>query len=146
MKETKLPIKSMADLKRERRRLKAEIAEHELFLKEDIAAFKESLKPINAVSKFVSKFVSSGGDHTMMNRWVDTAVTFALRNVVLSRAGWITKMVVPILARKYANNKLEENKVDIVETVRGWLHKLRDKRSKEQTNGYYDRTTADINL
>lgn len=146
MKETKLPIKSLADLKRERRRLKAEIAEHELLMKEDVAAFKETLQPLHAASKFVGKFVGSGHERTALNGIVDTAVTFALRNVVLARAGWLTKIVVPIIARKYANAKLDENKADIVDTVRGWLQKFRDKRSKQHTNGYYDRTTADIDL
>jgi len=141
-----LPIKSIADLKRERRRLKAEIAEHELILKEDVAGFKDSLKPLNAVSKVVSKFFVAGDDRNVTNKWVDAAVTFALRNVVLSRAGWVTKLVVPMIARNYANNKLQENKADIVDTLRGWLHKLQDKRNKVPANGYYDRTTADIDL
>jgi hypothetical protein len=141
----KNPIKSMEDLKVERRRLIAEIAEKELLLKADVAAAREMLKPINLVSHTAAKFVTSE-DHTVLNKWVNTVVTSVLRNLVLARSGWIVKTIVPILVRNYANHKLEENKVDIVETLRGWLHKLRDKTNKHATNGYYDRSTADTNV
>ena len=146
MKETKLPIKSMADWKRERRRLKAEIAEHELLMREDVAAFKESLRPLNAASSLVSKFVTSGDQQSMLNHWLKTGVTFALRNVVLAKAGWFTKLVVPLIASNYANHKIDENKANIVGTVRNWLHKVQNRRHKSQGNRYYDRSTADTNF
>ena len=137
-------IKSMNDLKAERRRLKAEIAEKEQLLKSDFDGFQEAIKPLHVVSGFLSKFVVAK-DKDLLNTGIESALSFVLKNVVLARAGWLTKLVVPYVAKKYAGNKITENKADIVHTVREWLHRLQEKR-RAKTNGHYDRSTADIDF
>jgi len=134
----------MNDLKAERRRLKADIAEKEQLLKADYAGFQDAIRPLQVATNVLSKFVVSK-DKDMISTGIETALSFVLRNVVLSRAGWLTKMVVPYVAKKYAANKLADNKADLVHTMRDWLHKLQDKR-RQKMNGHYDRSTADINL
>jgi hypothetical protein len=135
----------MNDFHAERRRLKAAIAEKESLMKADVDSLKQTLKPVNMAINYVAKFTSSKDKDSPLNKGVESAVTYLLRNVVLARAGWITKIVVPIIARNYASNKLTENKADIVHTVREWLHKFQEKR-RAKMNGHYDKSTADINI
>ena len=137
-------VKSMNDFHAERRRLKAAIAEKESLMKADVDALKEKLQPVNIAINYAAKFTSSK-DKNFLNTGLETALTYVLRNVVLARAGWITKIIVPIIARNYASNKLTENKADIVHTVRDWLHKFQEKR-RAKANGLYDRSTADIDF
>lgn len=146
-------IKSMEDYRMERRRLKATIAEKELLLRADINEIQELMKPVKAASKFVGNFITSKdkNEKDLIDKGVENAITFLLRNVLLARADWVTKTIVPIIAKNYATNKLDENRVNIVHTIREWLHKYQDKRREatlkaEKNSMHYDRSTADTNL
>ena len=133
----------MNDFHAERRRLKAAIAEKQTLMKADVESLKETLKPVNLALNYAAKFTSNK-DNGLLNKGVESTVTFLLRNVVLARAGWLAKTLVPIVARNYASHKLSENKADLVHTVRDWLHKFQERR-RAKMNGHYDKSTADIN-
>ena len=86
-------------------------------LKADFDGFQDSIRPLQVATNVLSKFVVSK-DKDMISTGIETALSFVLRNVVLSRAGWLTKMVVPYVAKKYAVNKLADNKADLVHMMR----------------------------
>lgn len=143
----------MEDYRMERRRLKAAIAEKELLLKEDIKELQSYTKPFTAISKVAGSFITSKDKHEkdLIDKGVESAVTFLLRNVLLAKAGWITKAIVPIIAKNYAVNKLDEQKSSIIHTVRDWLHRYQARQRDVNLHDgtpvtHYDRSTADTNL
>jgi hypothetical protein len=51
-----------------------------------------------------------------------------LKRVVLARAGWLPRLVVPFLVKNAATNYVSKHKNSVVEGVLGWVKKATDSK------------------
>jgi len=134
-----MKINSKEDLKKEKRRLKLELQETELLLREDMEWIKTELEPIRVAGKVVGNALVNK-NKGLVNDGVRMVIDTFIKNVVLSRAGWITRMVVPYILKNISTNYVKEKKPEVLATLKNFLSRAR--KATNHHPEYYDTSTA----
>ncbi|SRR5258705_13770805 len=116
-------IQTYEDLLDEKQRLEALFEVHKATLRQDMQEIKEELKPLRLAVSFAGKLITKDRTNTLLNAGMDTLINLVVKNVVLSRAGWFTRLVVPFLAKNYSSHFISENKNAIVRKLFSWIGK-----------------------
>jgi hypothetical protein len=135
----KTKINSIDELRKEKNRLKLELIRSEEALQEDFALLKEELKPLRLAGRAVSYAMINKNDG-VVNDGVRFAINGLLKNVVLAKAGWITKLVVPFIVKNISSNMLLEKKPEVLGYLRNLIHKA---RKATHASDHYDKSTVD---
>ena len=103
---------------------------------------KSSFAPLQLVKDGASAMFSNNSNG-IVHQGISTVVGFIMKNLFLRKAGFITRLIVPFIAKNTANNLIADNKTQIL----GWIGNLILKAgSKKSQNHVYDKTTADTNV
>lgn len=134
-----MKIDNLNDLKSERKRLKLKLKQQEELVKSDLQWIKKELTPINAASKVLSKFLISK-DKGIINHGLGIGVESLLKNFILKNSSWVTRLVIPFLAKNFTGNLMIEKKPELFSYLKSLIHKLRG--SNHSKNGIYESSTA----
>lgn len=107
-------INSLAELKEERQRLIMRQTFLETEIKKDFQELKDQFKPLN---------VLKSNDNSIVGNSAGFLTEVLIKNVVLRNSGFITRLIVPYLAKTVASNMAEDNKPKIA----GWISDLINK-------------------
>ena len=125
------PIRNYEDLLAEEQRLLQQIKIQEVKIKEDIAGLKESLKPVGNVMKVVSKFTTRDQTGPVLNFGLDFGVDLLVRRILLARAGWLTRIVIPYIVKNYSSHLInEEKRARLSKKIQDIFKKIRPKTDK----------------
>jgi len=131
-------IKNYADLEAEKLRLMALLRNHEEAIRTDVVNVKEGLRPVSNALNVVNKMATRDNRVPVMNFGVEMGIDILVRRVLLGRAGWFAKIVVPYLVKNYTSHFLgEEKKELIMDKVRNFFKKLRPKSAPVKTEVYH---------
>jgi hypothetical protein len=83
----------------------------------DIQQLKVQLKPAHAALQLFSKITTADKHNPLLTQGANTAIDFILKKVVLARAGWITKILVPLVVKNYSSHYIADHKQDIVQKI-----------------------------
>jgi hypothetical protein len=75
------------------------------------------LKPAHAALQLFSKITTADINNPLLTEGAITAIDFILKKVVLARAGWVTKMLVPLVVKNYSSHFIADHKQDIVQKI-----------------------------
>ena len=130
-------INSLAEFHAEKQRLEREIKIAEAILKEDLNWAKEELKPEKVVSAIFNSYLKKniGG---LFKNGTGNVLDFLLRNVVLSKAGWIKRLIIPLIAKNVSSGLISDNKEEILGILKNLVHKARQYTQHNQSP-YSDR-------
>ncbi len=126
-------IKTYKDLVQEEQRLLAQLKAQEKLIKEDLTGIKEGLKPFGNAMRIVNKLVTR--DHTgpLMNFGLDFSIDLLIRKLLLARAGWITKIVIPFIVKNYSSHIISEDKrAKLVKKIQDIFNKIRPRTNHQQ--------------
>ena len=130
-------IKNYADLEAEKLRLMALLRNHEEAIKADVVNVKEGLQPVRNALNVVNKMATRDNRVPIMNFGVEMGIDLLVRRVLLGRAGWFAKIVVPYLVKNYTSHFLGQEKKDLIASkVRNFFKKLRPKPDTVKTEIY----------
>jgi len=101
-------ITTYNDLLQEKQRLTLQLAEKKILVKAEFEEIKIKLKPITNIIDMVEKVTTKDSHNPLLNSAIGMGVNFLLKNVVLRNAGWVTKLVLPVLAKNYISHEVEE--------------------------------------
>lgn len=101
-------ITSYKELLQEKARLKALLAEQELLIKEDWQLIKEDLKPFVVAGDTVRKLFTRKAGITAAQLGINLLADGFVKKVLLSRTGWITRIIVPFLIKNYGSYLVDE--------------------------------------
>ena len=133
-------IDTLAQLRVERLRLKQKQANLEKEIVSSFNDIKNSFSPSNLVTNGAASMLVNK-NHGVVNKLLSLTTDFILKNTILRNAGFIIRLVVPLITRNTANNLLETNKTKIL----GWLgEQILKMGSKKKNSHKYDRTTANM--
>lgn len=125
------PIRNYEDLLAEEQRLLMHIKMQEVKIKEDLAGLKESLKPVGNVLKVVSKLTTRDQTGPILNFGLDFGVDLLIRRILLARAGWLTKIVIPYIVKNYSSHLInEEKRARLSKKIQDIFKKIRPKTDK----------------
>lgn len=134
-------IESLAELKKERVRLKLQQQALEEYIQKDIQDLKTSLEPANLIMNQVKKAFVHKEDGVMTST-VDAGIDLILRKFLLRNSGLVAKLVIPFFVKNLTSNYVSNHKSDIT----SWIgNKIAGFFSGNGKASHYDRSTADIN-
>lgn len=110
-------IKTYKDLEREEQLLEGLLKAQKELIELDIAQLKQQLKPAHMAFQFFNKITTVDKGNLLINEGANSAIDFVLKKVVLARAGWLTKMLVPMFVKNYSSHFIADHKGDIVDKI-----------------------------
>jgi hypothetical protein len=123
-------INTLAELKQERQRLYLHKAFLETEIKNDINDIKEQLKPLQLLTKGAVKVLSSK-DNTLIGKSAAYVTNLIVKKVLLRNSGFISRLIVPYLAKNVAGNIAEANKPKITHWIEEIISKFRHMRAEK---------------
>ena len=125
-------ISTYEDLVQEEQRLTALLGSYKELIKDDIAGVKEGLNPVKQVAKTVRNLFTRGDNGPLLNFGMNFGLDVFLKRVLLGRASWITKVVVPYVIKNYASHLItEDQRRTVAKSVGKFLTKFMMKKKKE---------------
>jgi len=125
-------VKTYEDLLQEEQRLMQVLRSHEVLIREDLAGLKESLKPVGKVYNVLHKMATR--DHTgpLTNFGIDFGIDLFIRRLILARAGWFTKILVPFIIKNYSSHIIsDEQRTKFAQKIKNIFNKIRPKKDTE---------------
>ena len=119
-------IQTIDDLKAERARLHNQIQLSKISMKNEMTAIKEELNPARQAVGVLNDVLTSP-KKGLLTLGIGLGVDVVLRRIILARAGWLPKLVVPFLVRNAATNMVQKNGKTIVEKGLIWLKNATEK-------------------
>jgi hypothetical protein len=139
-------IKSLKELKAEKARLKLQLSSTEELIREDVEWINQELSPLRQAGKLFSSAMVNK-NHGILNNGVRFTIDGILKNLILSRAGWITRLVVPYLAKNLSSNYIMEKRPEIFGILRNLIHKARKSthinHNHNHRQNHFDKSTVD---
>jgi hypothetical protein len=114
-------IQTYQDLLEEKQQMEVLLhAQKELVLA-DLREVKEELKPARDVLAFIGKATTRDRSNVLLSVGSDKLIDWAVKKLLLAKAGWITRLVVPYLLKNYSSHIVSDNKDKIFKKVFSWL-------------------------
>ena len=117
------PINSYADLLEEKSRLKLLLSAQKELVRQDINELKQELAPVKSAISMVGKFATKDKGNWLLTTAADTVIDIILKKVVLSKAGFVTKLVLPFFMKNFSSHVIADNKDKIVSKLFSWIGK-----------------------
>jgi hypothetical protein len=125
-------IKKYEDLLQEEQRLLSHLKSTELLIRDDIAGVKEGLKPIGNVMRTMGKLTTRDRTGVLSSFGLDFGVDLLIRRLLLAKAGWFTKILVPYLVKNYSSHIItEQQKEKLMKRVSSLFAKFRPQPDKD---------------
>jgi len=132
-------IKTYNDLLAEKARLEALLAEKKQAVRDDVSAIKTQLAPVGNAMSWASKFFTRDRHNWFVNAGLNTAIDFAFKRILLSRAGWFSRIFIPFLIKNFTSHIVEEKKMGFIARI---LEKLLGKKGRKTKPAPEAQTTA----
>jgi hypothetical protein len=137
-------IKNYEDLEAEKLRLMAILKNHEEAIRVDMAGVREGLTPINNAIGVINKMATRDNTGPVMNFGLEMGIDLFIRRVLLGKAGWFAKIVVPYVIKNYTSHLFgEEKREAIMHKVKAFFAKLRPKPDEEDIATMYSQQAKD---
>ncbi|HSU29563.1 MAG TPA: hypothetical protein VLJ68_14345 [Chitinophagaceae bacterium] len=95
-------------------------AQKELILS-DVSLVRENLQPISNSVGMISKMFSRDKGNLFANMGAQKLIDVVVKKVILGRAGWITRLAVPLLLKNYTSHVIADRKKDWVQKLFSWI-------------------------
>jgi hypothetical protein len=124
-------ITTYDELMLEKARLQALMKMHKEQIHQDFREIQEELVPVKNIINTISKFTSRESGNLLMTGTANTVIDFVLKKFLLAKTGWVSRVVLPFLAKNYASHFLADNKGNIIQK----LASLFKKKPRPGANG-----------
>lgn len=101
-------ISNYEDLILERKRLESDLAHHKTIITRELDEIKHKVEPITDVVSFFSPSKNPPGNNKLLQAGADLGIELLVRQKLLSKAGWLTKLVLPFILKKVSSRAIEK--------------------------------------
>jgi hypothetical protein len=123
---------SYNELLKEKQQLEVLLEAQKQLIRCDVEEIKLKLQPVKEALEFVKKITTKDRSNLLLDLGSDIAINTLVKNFILSRAGWLTRIVIPFFLKNYSSHFLAEQKDKWIEKLKSWLGL---KNGKEQHEG-----------
>lgn len=115
-------INTYQDLLDEKQRLTALLKTQKAAIKNDFLEIKEELSPLRSIAGIAGKMVSRDrGGNWVLNMGANTLIDIFVKKLILGKAGWFAKTVVPFLLKNYSSHVISDNNNSIFRKIFSFL-------------------------
>src|ERR1044072_9047376 len=124
---------SYEDLLKEKQQLEVLLQAQKQVIRYDVEEIKLKLQPLKEGLEFLKKITTRDRTNLLLDLGSDIAINTFVRNFILSKAGWLTRLVIPFFLKNFSSHFIAEQKDKWVEKLKSWLgHKNgKDHHSEE---------------
>jgi len=115
------PIRTYEDLLEEKARLKLLLSAQKELVRQDINQLKQELAPVKSAISMVGKFATKDNRNWILTTAADTIIDLVVRKMVLSKAGFFTKLAVPFFMKNFSSHIIADNKDKIISKLSSWF-------------------------
>ena len=101
-------ISNYNELVSERIRIQQELALQKAQINEEIREIKDKLKPVTGILSFFNTPKKQSLKSTAMQVGANIGIDVLLRNTVLGKASWLTRFILPFVAKKISSKVIEK--------------------------------------
>jgi hypothetical protein len=101
-------ISNYTELVAERMRIQQELAFQKAQINEEIQEIKDKLKPVTGLLSFFDNSKKQSFKSTAMQVGANIGIDVLLRNTLLGKAGWLTRLILPFVAKKISSKVIEK--------------------------------------
>ena len=123
-------IRTYQDLLEEKKHLEVELVNKRELIRKDIADLKEEWRPVKDLLSGLGKITTRGKTNPLLAIGIDIIGEVLVKNILLMRSGWITRLVVPFLAKNFSTHILNKDGTSI-------FHQLIDRFRNYKSNGQH---------
>jgi hypothetical protein len=125
-------IKTYEDLLQEEQRLLQQLKAHEVLIREDIAGLKEKMKPMEKAFGVLQKMATRDHTGALANFGLDFSIDLLIRRLLLAKAGWFTKILVPFVLKNYSSHIVsDEQRARFAQKIQNLFNKIRPKKTRQ---------------
>ncbi len=129
-------IGSYKELLQEKERLELLLSDQKKLLRQDIDEIKQELAPVKNAISTASKFFTRDSSNILLTTASDTLIDMLIKRIVLSKAGWLTRLLVPFLVKNFSSHILADNRDKLLHKLFSWI-------GKKNANGKMHTSTAE---
>ena len=101
-------ISNFEDLILERKRLESDLAHYKTIITGELDEIKHKIEPITDVVSFFSPSKSPPANNRLLQAGANLGIELLVRQKLLSKAGWLTKLVLPFILKKVSSRAIEK--------------------------------------
>jgi hypothetical protein len=120
---TTMTINTYDDLVREERRLKQHLTMQKAALREHYHVLSEKLAPVETIAGVVKNVTTPSTRNPFINTGINLGIDMLLRGFYHSKAGWISKLVVPFVLKNVSSNLVNKKGRGILKTFKSLFGK-----------------------
>lgn len=109
MSKTSTTIRTYNDLLTEKERLKTLLQAQKQILRQDVEDIKVELQPVKNAISMVGKFTTRDKSNPLLTSATESVIDLVVKRMLLSRTGWLTKLVVPFLMKNVSSHLVNAN-------------------------------------
>jgi hypothetical protein len=117
------PIRTYEDLVQQKNQVEALLQAQKELLIYDLRQLQTEFKSATSGLSIVGNIVTRKKQGFMVDLGVNKMIDFLFKKLILSRSGWITRLAVPFIVKNISSHLISNNKEQIVEKIKSWLHK-----------------------
>ena len=102
-------IKTYKDLVEEKERLQALLLVQKARIRDDFHVLKQEVKPAISAIAFLGKFTSRDKSSPLLTGFTNMVIDIVLKKLVLARAGWLPKLILPLFAKNASSHYIADN-------------------------------------
>lgn len=121
-------IRSYNDLLAEKQRMELLLAAQKELVRYDLQELKAELKPAIGAVAWLGKVTTMDSSNPLISGFTNTAIDLVVKKGLLGRAGWITRLLVPVLLKNYSSHFITRHKDELTQK----LFSLFSKKGKEK--------------
>lgn len=80
-------------------------------IREDFREIKEEFRPLTNITSALGMFVTRKSGSALSNLGINLVVNGFVKKVLLSKTGWFTRFIVPLLLKNYASHLVKPEKL-----------------------------------
>jgi hypothetical protein len=101
-------INNYEELVLERKKLETQLAHYRLVIDGEVQEIKQKLEPIAKVVSFFSPSKNPSQNNKLLQAGTNLGIELLVRQKLLSKAGWLTKLVLPFILKKVSSRAIEK--------------------------------------
>lgn len=101
-------INNYTELVAERKRIEQELAIQKAQINDEIQEIKDNLKPVTGLLSFFNTSKKQSLKSSAIQVGANIGIDVLLRNTILGKAGWLTRLILPFVAKKISSIMIEK--------------------------------------
>ena len=116
-------IPTYNDLLEEKQQLEVLLKAQKELIRYDVQQLKAEFQPAIKTFSLLGKIFTKDRSNALLTTGTDTVIDLLVKKVILGRAGWITRLIIPYFLKNVSSHVIADKKDGLLQKVFSWFRK-----------------------